>query len=35
MSEGVATCDLPLLVKAGLLLAQGEKRGRFSLASDQ
>jgi Fic family protein len=34
VSEQVASRDLALLVEQGLLIAQGERRGRFYLASD-
>jgi Fic family protein len=34
VSEGVATRDLALLVEQGMLIAQGEKRGRHYVASE-
>ena len=33
VSEGMATRDLALLVEQGMLMAQGERRGRHYLAS--
>ena len=35
MSEAVATRDLRALVEAGLLVAHGEKRGRYYVATPE